>query len=231
MQSPSEEVFDSVHGTLHPWIQGTDEKTLKDKNSVYCFNEAQLTKVDKEDRVNLKVSVKVFLENFECEDLKSSLMQVMDDLDVSCIDSMILSVPQLEKFDLNDIKPLWTELERWVQEEKLLTIGISDLDTDQLAELYHWTQVKPSVNQVNLESCCVMPPEMTAFAKDNDIQLFTHNDPKVLLPREMLLKILEPAVSEPEKWKADWIVRYSVLVKTRGIIQNKGYTICFSKKS
>lgn len=39
-------------------------------------------------------------------------------------------------------------------------------------------QVKPSSNQVNLASCCVMPPDLTAFAKQFDIQLLTHNDPK-----------------------------------------------------
>lgn len=39
-------------------------------------------------------------------------------------------------------------------------------------------QVKPSSNQVNLASCCVMPPDLTAFAKEFDIQLLTHNDPK-----------------------------------------------------
>lgn len=39
-------------------------------------------------------------------------------------------------------------------------------------------QVKPSSNQFNLASCCVMPPELTAFAKEFDIQLLTHNDPK-----------------------------------------------------
>lgn len=41
-----------------------------------------------------------------------------------------------------------------------------------------WYQVKPSSNQVNLASCCVMPPDLTAFAKEFDIQLLTHNDPK-----------------------------------------------------
>lgn len=39
-------------------------------------------------------------------------------------------------------------------------------------------QVKPSSNQVNLASCCVMPPDLTAFAKEFDIQLLTHSDAK-----------------------------------------------------
>lgn len=43
-------------------------------------------------------------------------------------------------------------------------------------------QVKPSSNQVNLASCCVMPPDLTAFAKEFDIQLLTHNDPKGEIP-------------------------------------------------
>lgn len=41
-----------------------------------------------------------------------------------------------------------------------------------------FVQVKPSSNQVNLASCCVMPPDLTAFAKEFDIQLLTHNDSK-----------------------------------------------------
>ena len=36
--------------------------------------------------------------------------------------------------------------------------------------------MKPSVNQVNLESCCVMPRDLTDFAKATSIQLLTHND-------------------------------------------------------
>lgn len=44
--------------------------------------------------------------------------------------------------------------------------------------LSHAMQIKPSSNQVNLASCCVMPPDLTAFAKEFDIQLLTHNDPK-----------------------------------------------------
>lgn len=47
-----------------------------------------------------------------------------------------------------------------------------------LITVFCYFQVKPSSNQVNLASCCVMPPDLTAFAKQFDIQLLTHNDPK-----------------------------------------------------
>lgn len=39
-------------------------------------------------------------------------------------------------------------------------------------------QVKPSVDQVNLESCCVIPPELSDYAKKHGLQLLTHNDPR-----------------------------------------------------
>lgn len=38
------------------------------------------------------------------------------------------------------------------------------------------SQIKPGINQVNLESCCVMPKDLTEYAKQNDIQLLSHND-------------------------------------------------------
>jgi len=38
-------------------------------------------------------------------------------------------------------------------------------------------QVKPAINQVNLTTCCVIPQDLTEFAKEHDIQLLTHNDP------------------------------------------------------
>ncbi|XP_035229983.1 glutamate--cysteine ligase regulatory subunit-like [Stegodyphus dumicola] len=132
----------------------------------------------------------------------------MKDLDVSVIDSLILSLPpppNAETLTLAHIKPLWKVLEQLVHDGKVVTIGISDLDTHQLAELYDWTEVKPSVNQVNLESCCVMPPEMTAFARANDIQLLTHNDPKDLLPKTLQPKILESGIANPDGWKVNWI--------------------------
>ncbi|XP_071040511.1 glutamate--cysteine ligase regulatory subunit isoform X2 [Parasteatoda tepidariorum] len=214
------------------WLKSIYTSYNFDSDVVFCDNNPDM-KVEKSDRAELKISVKVFLETYSCEILRSVISQAMETLGIQMIDSLILSLPALsndEIFDLNNIKPLWIELENLVAEGKIVTIGISDLDTKELTTLYEWTQVKPSVNQVNLESCCVMPTEMIAFAKENDIQLLTHNDPKVLLPNEMFKKILEPGVKNPDEWKRAWIVRYSVVVKFRGIIQNKGYLLSATKR-
>lgn len=38
-------------------------------------------------------------------------------------------------------------------------------------------QVKPNIIQINLATCCVVPPALQEFTKQNDIQLLTHSDP------------------------------------------------------
>lgn len=69
----------------------------------------------------------------------------MTDLGVTVIDSLVLALPPLKEedsFSLDPIKPLWSELEKLVNDGKVVTIGISDLDALELAELYNWTEVR-----------------------------------------------------------------------------------------
>ena len=69
----------------------------------------------------------------------------MNELGIKVIDSLILSVPPLlpeEKFSLDRIKPLWTVVEKLVEDSKVSTIGFSDLDTEELVQLYDWSQVR-----------------------------------------------------------------------------------------
>ena len=46
------------------------------------------------------------------------------------------------------------------------------------ADAFCCDQVKPCVAQINMNTCCTVPPEMQEFAKEHDIQLLTHNDPQ-----------------------------------------------------
>ena len=51
----------------------------------------------------------------------------------------------------------------------------------------------------------------------------------MLLSKEMFQKILDHGVPSSEAWSMRWLIRYSVVVKSRGIIQNKGYLMCAIK--
>lgn len=70
-----------------------------------------------------------------------------------------------------------------------------------------------------------MPPDLTAFAKQFDIQLLTHNDPKELLSEASFQEALRESIPDIQahEWVPLWLLRYSVIVKSRGIIKSKGY--------
>ncbi|KAF6033719.1 GCLM [Bugula neritina] len=85
------------------------------------------------------------------------------------------------------------------------------MDKTELEALYNWAQIKPSTNQVNLASCCVMPPELVEYAQENGIQLLTHNDPQEIL------------TGMRRGWTLHYVVRYTNLMKLRGVIKSKGY--------
>lgn len=225
-QTPTDELVESSAYTLKEWMNSSPIN-VKQTDVLEYVNKA---KINQDDRQNLKITVKIFLSESKPSYLTNALERTMSHLGVNMIDSLIVSVEN-SQITLLQIQPLWTVLEDFVLKEKLGTIGFSDLDTNLLRNLYEWAKIKPSINQVNLESCCVMPPEMIQFAKENDIQLLTHSDPKDILPHDKVLKIFKESSKEidPKLWCMQWITRYSVMVKGRGIIRSKGFILCLSK--
>lgn len=110
--------------------------------------------------------------------------------------------------------------------------------------------MKPSIVQVNLATCCVVPPALQEFSKQNDIQLNTTSDPAGnsvhqgfvstfdtsiltfqknncflfvadILPKDMLKQVLEPSLP----FNLVWVFRYQVQVKCRGVLASKGYVV------
>uniref|UniRef100_A0AAZ3Q349 Glutamate--cysteine ligase regulatory subunit n=1 Tax=Oncorhynchus tshawytscha TaxID=74940 RepID=A0AAZ3Q349_ONCTS len=183
-----------------------------------------------EEREELKVSVKLFICEADLSSIKDAVDKSCQALAVSQLDSVIIAPPVLpegESQTLENLQPAWTELEGLVQSHKIAAIGTSDLDKELLEQLYNWAQVKPSSNQVNLASCCVMPPDLTAFAKEFDIQLLTHNDPKELITAASFQEAVQESTQDLKvaDWRLEWVLRYSIIVKSRGIIKAKGYLV------
>ncbi|KAJ7395296.1 Glutamate--cysteine ligase regulatory subunit [Pitangus sulphuratus] len=208
--TPGEEVRDCIQKTLTEWSskigQDLNQETLE---VLECTVAQAIEKINPEERDELKVSA-------------------CSALGVAQLDSVIIAPPPIEdgtNLSLAYLQPYWQELENLVQNKKIVAIGTSDLDKTLLEQLYLWAQVKPSSNQVNLASCCVMPPDLTAFAKERDIQLLTHNDPKELLCEASFQEVLQESIQnvKASEWIPLWLLRYSVIVKSRGIIKSKGY--------
>ncbi|ETE72733.1 Glutamate--cysteine ligase regulatory subunit [Ophiophagus hannah] len=210
--TPSEELRDCIQKTLNEWNSKISPDLMQEIPDVIdCTLPQAVEKINSEEREELKVSA-------------------CSALGVDQLDSVIISPPPTEdgiNFSLEYLKPYWTELENLVQNKKIVAIGTSDLDKTLLEQLFRWAQVKPSSNQVNLASCCVMPPDLTLFAKEFDIQLLTHNDPKELLCETGFQEALQESLPDCQghEWTPLWLLRYSVIVKSRGIIKSKGYIL------
>ena len=103
------------------------------------------------------------------------------------------------------ILPMWSTIQQNLKDKYILTAGLSDFNAKYLDELINaleetnvcyylffkwfinrivWNfclwffQQIPSLNQVNLTSCCKIPEDLVQLAKLNHIQLTTHIDPK-----------------------------------------------------
>uniref|UniRef100_A0A3B5M2E7 GCS light chain n=1 Tax=Xiphophorus couchianus TaxID=32473 RepID=A0A3B5M2E7_9TELE len=218
--SPSEELRDCIQATLSDW--GFPD-------TLDCSIPEATDAITPEERDEVKIS-KLFL----CESGQSAIRDAVEmacqTLAVSQLDSVIIAPPGTVEGDSQSLAHLqlaWEELETLVRKQKIAAIGTSDLDKELLEQLYNWAQqVKPSSNQVNLASCCVMPPDLTAFAKEFDIQLLTHSDPKLMSTATFQEAMQEGASGlTATEWRLEWVLRYSVIVKSRGIIKSKGYLV------
>lgn len=83
------------------------------------------------------------------------------------------------RIEMSAIKSIWNILENYATqtENRILQLGVADLDEAQFRDLYTWAKIKPNIIQINLASCCVVPPTLQEFCNQNSIQLLTHSDP------------------------------------------------------
>nr|XP_056723692.1 glutamate--cysteine ligase regulatory subunit [Euleptes europaea] len=229
--TPSEELRDCIKKTLNEWSSKISLDLIQEMPKILeCTLAQAIEKINPEERDELKVSAKLFIAGSNSSSIREAVNMTCSALGVDQLDSVIIAPPPTEdgiNLSLEYLQPYWAELENLVQNKKIVAIGTSDLDKAMLEELFLWAQVKPSSNQVNLASCCVMPPDLTAFAKEFDIQLLTHNDPKELLCEASFQGALQESIPEchVHEWTPLWLLRYSVIVKSRGIIKSKGYIL------
>ncbi|KAH8242682.1 hypothetical protein KR032_001098 [Drosophila birchii] len=125
---------------------------------------------------------------------------------------------------LSELKELYQTLEQYALKQQITQLGIADLDAAALEKLHSTAQVTPTIAQVNLSTCCVVPPELQEFCAAHDIQLNTHSDPELLLPEDQFAG-LAPG------YTIDWSLRYQVHVRCRGVLTAKGYIVGASRSS
>lgn len=190
-------------------IQGVEDNALKDIN-----------------REDVKITAKVFISSPDVNLLKEAIDQVCNSLNINAIESLVIAYSGKEDSEdiLASLKRLWIGVEEYVKIGKLSSIGLSDVNTNVFIDLFEWANIKPNIVQISLATCCVVPPALQAFTKENDIQLLTHNDPGQILPQEDLNGIFNANSS------LYWVTRYQIHLKCRGILSSKGYLVYVNKQ-
>lgn len=214
-----------------------------------------------EERSDYDVTVKLFfLPNTSASErsahTEEAILMVLKELRISSIDLLIGSFAGVS-FDADDeedtesseegsskdledtenIIETWRAFERLHAEGVVLQIGLAEFGSERLKKFLPRTQVRPSVNQINIRDCCVVPRSLIQYAKHEKIELLTHNDCTNILPpgtlRELLgagkhgAAVLAGPEEDSQGLKGDiepqWVVRYTAVVRDRGVIENKGY--------
>ncbi|XP_063991194.1 glutamate--cysteine ligase regulatory subunit [Diachasmimorpha longicaudata] len=178
-----------------------------------------------EDRKELKITVKIFMPSADPDLLKKAIDESFKIFDTDRIETLILAYGEAKntESELAQLQRLWPVVETYVNDGKICHVGFSNVDTELFIKLYEWATVRPSIVQINLASCCVVPPALQTFTKEHDVQLLTHNDPYQLLGKDSLADV----VGAPAKLQ--WVVKYQVHVKCRGVLTVKGYLVQYEK--
>lgn len=127
-------------------------------------------------------------------------------------------------------------VETQTQAGRVKRLGISEFGTEKLARFIKRVAVKPAVDQINIKNCCNVPPPLAKLAKEQNVELLVHSDCTDILPEGTLRELLGPQGAGLLADKAStgseglsgnltpqWVIKYTAVVKNRGVIENKGY--------
>jgi glutamate--cysteine ligase regulatory subunit len=212
-----------------------------------------------EERDQYDITVKLFYlpgipASRRCAHTREAIDLVLKELHVKSIDLLIVSFPGIlfdadddseeednasngEPDDFDSMVQTWRVLESLHEQGMIAQLGVAEFGCDRLARFLPHTRVKPSVDQINLKDCCVVPKSLILYAKQEQIQLLTHNDCHDILPVGTTRELLGPAeksagilASSPDAndgiqgdVEPQWVVKYTAVVKDRGVVENKGY--------
>jgi glutamate--cysteine ligase regulatory subunit len=211
-----------------------------------------------EERDQYDITVKLFYlpgipVSRRCEHTREAIDLVLKELHIKSIDLLIVSFPGIlfdadddseeedsetstgEPDDFDSMVQTWRALESLHEQGMIAQLGVAEFGAERLGRFLPHTKVKPSVDQINLKDCCVVPKNLILYAKEKQIQLLTHNDCHDILPVGTTRELLGPAgagilASSPTAndgiqgdVEPQWVVKYTAVVKDRGVVENKGY--------
>lgn len=251
--TPATSISETSTDSFPSWI-GEDKEILY----VPAYEPSPLS----EPRSSYKITLKLFYlpgipPSRRCVHTKEAINLVLRELGVDSIDLLIASYPGVS-FDADDnsegsdddcegtgddgglesMIQTWKVLEELHEQGVIGKLGVSEFSAERLAKFLPQTKVRPSKDQINIKDCCVVPSSLIMYAKQENIELLTHNDCTNILPRGTTRELLGPGESGAGVLAASadandgglkgdvepqWVVKYTAVVEDRGVIENKGY--------
>ncbi|XP_060536735.1 glutamate--cysteine ligase regulatory subunit [Cylas formicarius] len=229
--NPKEELIDVINYTLKEYVEKGNTVDGQLNHPILISRDSDLyAKIEENGVEDLKIGFKVFLSSDNEALLKDAIENALkQQLKVDQVDNIIVAFngkqSEAKKDCLNEIKSVWKSLEKYVDNHVVKELGIADIDESAFRALYEWAVVKPKIIQINLATCCIVPPTLQQFCKDNDIKLLTHSDSSEILSRSTIQEIFNRAMD------LEWAVRFTIHIKCRGVLTTKGYVLCFNQIS
>lgn len=211
-----------------------------------------------EERSQYDITVKLFFlpstsSSKRCRHAEEAIDLVLKELHMDSIDLLIVSFPGVsfdaddedededlqggESDDLDAMVQTWRALEHLHSQGIAKQIGLAEFGKERLEKFLPRTHVRPSVDQINVKDCCVVPKPLILYAKKEKIELLTHNDCTNILPRGTVREllgygekgsgVLAGLEDGTDGLRGDvapqWVVKYTAVVRDRGVIEYKGY--------
>lgn len=180
-----------------------------------------------------------------------ALALVRKELGVPAVDLLIISFPGLS-FDgdcewaadrlnaaqgsLPDELATWAALEDLHAAGTVRRLGLAECGSAKLQAFVDAARVKPAVDQISVRDCCKVPPPLAQLAEKEGIELLAHTDSVDVLPSGTLRELLGHGELGAGLLAGDkgehglkgdvrprWVVKYTAVVRDRGVIENKGY--------
>ncbi len=243
---PSSDARQSLSQDIAKAIQ--QDVTVTDGLVTVGFGNSKKITGNDDSRVEFEVGVKLFLMDYDPKFIHESLVALDSKIDCMHLDLFVLSAPILSEMDgksfrdaMNILKHSWMNLEERKARGEISRLGISDLDLwkfteflkcvcdEPVGEVPHldvlqiaspWEKATPS-SVGGLGETAKMDSSFLKIAKQHNITVLTHHDPSPIITNDQFAELLglEGGI------RVEWVLRYTVLVKNRGVLSQRGYIV------
>ncbi|KAJ1755336.1 hypothetical protein LPJ77_005155 [Coemansia sp. RSA 2523] len=153
---------------------------------------------------------------------------------------------ETDESDMLRYHKVWRMVNRLKADGDATKIGICDVSKQQLAQLCEHSGAQPDMVQIRVADPAAEPDaaatELRAYASERGISIRTHSDSMAMLSNATFQALAaDYRINErfpttevpPEGYKIDlmrprWVANYSVAIRNRGLVANRGYIVMAS---